>query len=80
MTQSLCFGSTDRLITVDAPAASRLFEVDQAKRTIYGLAVPFGVPTFAANWDGQKFVFVRGSLIYPEDTTRIKLLMGHQLR
>ena len=73
----VCFESTDRPISVDAPAASRLFEVDQEKRTIYGLAVPFGTPTFAANWEGQRFVFHRGSLEYPEDLTRIKLLISH---
>ena len=73
----VCFESTDRPISVDAPAASRLFEVDQEKRTIYGLAVPFGTPTFAANWEGQRFVFQRGSLEYPEDLTRIKLLISH---
>lgn len=80
MNRPLVFETASTSIAIDTPAAVRVFEVDQEARTIFGLAVPFGVPTFAANWDGQKFVFQKGALEYPEDLTRIKLLIAHDRR
>lgn len=56
-----------------APAAAA-FKVDQAKRTITGLAVPFGV---VGTTGGQKWVFTSDSLVPPDDPTRVKLLMDH---
>lgn len=52
----------------------RVFEVDTEKRTIYGLAVPFGEPTHT---DGAKFQFSKGVIEIPEDVSRIKLLVQH---
>jgi HK97 family phage prohead protease len=52
-----------------------LFEVDAEKRTIFGLAVPYGEPTFS---EGSQFQFSKGSLDIPENASRIKLLVSHE--
>lgn len=49
------------------------FEVDPERRTIFGLAVPYGV---AARNGGQQFVFERGTLRWG-DVGRVKLLICH---
>lgn len=53
----------------------KLFEVDADKRTIFGLAVPYGEPTFS---EGSQFQFSKGSLEIPENASRIKLLVSHE--
>lgn len=63
---------TDVPTTFGAPGQT--FEVDTERRTITGLAVPYGEPTFS---HGAKFQFSKGTLSLPEDPTRIKLLVGH---
>lgn len=57
------------------PTAARTFAVDDAKRTITGLIVPFGTVgrTGGVNWQ-----FDENSLVLPEDLSRVKLLMDHQ--
>lgn len=52
----------------------RTFEVDVEKRTIFGLAVPYGTPTFS---EGARFQFALGVIVLPEDPTRVKLLVQH---
>lgn len=59
-------------VVLDAVTDST-FSVDLEKRTIRGLAVPYGV---AAMSKGKLFQFSRGTLKYG-DVTRIKLLIGH---
>lgn len=59
--------------TFDAPAAAAEFRVDLEKRTIRGLAVPFGVTVANA---GAKWQFSKGSLKY-DDVSRVKFLDGH---
>ena len=50
------------------------FQVDAAKRTITGLAVPYGEPTTNR---GQRFQFSRGSINLPSDPGHVKLLVSH---
>lgn len=51
------------------------FKVDEAERTITGLAVPYGP---AARNGGRKWVFQKGSVTWnPEAVNRIKLLLDH---
>ncbi|HWI43262.1 MAG TPA: HK97 family phage prohead protease [Nocardioides sp.] len=59
-------------ITFDSPVAAS-FEVDEAKRTIRGIAVPYGV---AASSRGQLWQFAKGTLSYG-DPSRVKVLIGH---
>ncbi len=59
--------------TFDSPAVAR-FEVDRERRVIRGLAVPYGVP---ATKGGVGWQFGQGTLTWPEDVTRVKLLVGH---
>lgn len=56
-----------------APAAIG-FRVDRAKRTITGLAVPFGK---IGETGGLKWSFSKDSIVVPDDVTRVKLLMDH---
>lgn len=72
----------ERLTFEDAPTSTPLtfgapghtFQIDAAKRTIRGLAVPYGEPTFS---EGARFQFARGVLQLPDDPSRIKLLVSH---
>ena len=50
------------------------FSVDQERRTISGLAVPYGV---TARKNGRTYQFARGSLRLPADPSRIKLHIQH---
>ena len=61
-------------LTFDSPVAAS-FEVDEAKRTIKGIAVPYGVSAPSAK-DGQLWQFAKGSLTYT-DPSRVKVLIGH---
>ncbi|WBQ02947.1 phage portal protein [Kribbella sp. CA-293567] len=61
-------------LELTAPAAVASFKVDQAKRTITGLAVPFGV---VGSTGGTNWTFSRESIVPPEDVSRVKLLMDH---
>jgi phage head maturation protease len=56
----------------DAPGA-RTFEVDPARRTIRGLAVPYGVVATAG---GRKYRFNKDSLTFT-DPSRVKLWVQH---
>ncbi|HEY9417527.1 MAG TPA: phage portal protein [Pseudonocardia sp.] len=67
------FASTPEFLTFDAPAAAAEFRVDLDKRTIRGLAVPFGR---VASSKGRKWSFSRGTLKF-DDVSRVKLLDGH---
>lgn len=58
--------------TFDSPVEAQ-FEVDEEKRTIRGLAVPYGV---AASSRGQLWQFAKGTLTY-SDPSRVKVLIGH---
>lgn len=69
---SLRFGQGPAIrLGAQTPASS--FAVDVAKRTITGLAVPYGVP---AESDGQLWQFSQGSLAWSEDS-RVKLWVNH---
>lgn len=67
------FAAEPEFLTFDAPAAAAEFRVDLEKRTIRGLAVPYGR---VAKSKGKKWSFSKGSLTY-EDVSRVKLLDGH---
>lgn len=68
----LTFETTDAALTFGAPGHT--FQVDATRRTITGLAVPYGEPTFS---EGAQFQFARGVLQLPNDPTRVKLLVAH---
>lgn len=57
---------------------ARVFEVDQAKRRIVGLAVPYNEPTHVAGMDGVYSQFAQGSIRIPADPTRVKLRVSHK--
>jgi len=59
-------------LRLDAPGATA-FEVDREKRTIRGLAVPYGV---AARSKGRLWQFSKGTLRYT-DVSRVKLWIQH---
>jgi len=61
------------VITFDAPAAAAEFKVDLDKRTITGLAVPYGQ---TAQSEGRVWQFHKGSLKF-DDVSRVKFLDGH---
>jgi HK97 family phage portal protein/HK97 family phage prohead protease len=63
----------DLEVELDAPAAAAEFQVDLEKRTIRGLAVPYGT---AAEKMGRRWQFSKGTLKYDE-LSRVKLLDGH---
>lgn len=60
------------LTRFDSPV-SAAFEVDEERRTIRGLAVPYGVP---AESGGKRWQFSKGTLSYTEPS-RVKVLIGH---
>jgi HK97 family phage prohead protease len=57
----------------DTDATAHAFEVDTAKREIFGLAVPYGV---TAKKNGRTFQFSKGSLTWSA-ISRVKLLVQH---
>lgn len=70
--ERLTFADDEIALTFGAPGQS--FEVNTERRTIEGLAVPYGEPTFS---HGAKFQFSKGVLQLPADPGRIKLLVAH---
>lgn len=64
---------TDELIRFDT-AQSTVFEVNEQTRTIKGLVLPYGV--IGDNGKG-KYTFARGTVTWPADLSRVKLLIGH---
>lgn len=61
--------------TMDVVPAGTVFAVDVEKRTIRGLAVPFGVEAVKA---GRRFVFNKGTIRpYGADLSSVKLWVGH---
>lgn len=61
-------------LTFDSPVSAR-FEVDEARRTIRGLAVPYGA---VATSGGRKFAFTKGTLQW-SDPSRVKILLNHDI-
>lgn len=61
-------------IRLDAPQNAEAFSVDVEKRTIKGLAVPYGVVGIS---NGRKFQFSKGSLTFA-DVRRVKLWVQHK--
>ncbi|MDF1705061.1 MAG: HK97 family phage prohead protease [Aeromicrobium sp.] len=59
--------------TFDSPVSAS-FSVDRETRVIRGLAVPYGVEGRA---NGRRWQFGQGTLRWPEELTRVKLLVGH---
>jgi HK97 family phage prohead protease len=57
---------------IDSPVAAS-FQVDEQRRTIRGLAVPYGTTAYS---NGQEFAFAKGSLAFG-DVSRVKVLIGH---
>lgn len=64
---------TDNLITFDTEQ-SAVFEVDAESRTIKGLVLPYDV--VGDNGRG-KYSFSKGTVTWPADLSRVKLLIGH---
>ena len=67
------FSGEPEFLTFDAPAAAAEFRVDLEKRTIRGLAVPYGR---VAKSKGKKWSFSKGTLKF-DNVSRVKLLDGH---
>lgn len=63
------------IVGFDTEASQLAFEVDREARTITGLAVPYGVSSPPKN--GHRFQFSQGTLTFPADTKRVKLLIRH---
>ncbi len=61
-------------IRLDAPQAPERFAVDVERRTITGLAVPYGK---TARFMGRLYQFSAGSIRYG-DPSRVKLLLSHE--
>lgn len=68
----LQFSGAPAPLLLAAPVAVA-FRVDQAKRTITGLAVPYGSVSRPESMTGQRYQFKRGDLVWPADVTRVKL-------
>lgn len=73
-TEILSFDSGPSVFGFATDGNRKSFEVDREKRTITGLAVPYGV---SAQNQGRLYQFSRGSLVLPKDPTRVKLLIQH---
>lgn len=69
------FDSGPSVFGFDTDATRQNFQVDVEKRTITGLAVPYGVPSSPKG--GQRFSFSKGSLVIPADPKRVKMLISH---
>lgn len=67
------FDADDAHFGFDTDEGRLAFEVDTAKREIFGLAVPYGVTTTK---DGRRYQFSKGSLTW-SSISRVKLLDGH---
>jgi HK97 family phage prohead protease len=67
------FDAGSLLIGFETPESRNIFAVDQAARTITGLAVPYGV---TARRNGRTYQFSQGSLTWAEPS-RVKLLIQH---
>jgi HK97 family phage prohead protease len=65
-----------RHVTFDVPAGAAAFEVNSEKRTISGLAVPYGEVT--SDW--RSVSFAAGSVEVPDDPSRVKVLQSHDRR
>jgi len=70
---SMDFDADSKLQFVDVPVEQ--FSVDAGKRTIEGLALPYGV---TASKGGTSFRFQKGSLQW-SDVSRVKLLRDHNM-
>ncbi len=62
--------------TFDLDPVAAGFTVDVARRTITGLALPYG-PTDVARKGGFRYRFEQGSITWPDDVSRVKLLVDH---
>jgi HK97 family phage prohead protease len=62
-----------RRVTFAAPDGASTFKVDAEKRTISGLAVPYGEVT--SDW--RQISFAPGSVDVPANLSRVKVLLGH---
>lgn len=71
---ALTFAGPEPALRLDA-AGAQTFTVDADKRVIRGRALPYGVP---AKSRGKLWQFSRGSLTYPEDTSRVKMWLQHE--
>lgn len=67
------FDDADPAIRLDAPQDAAAFAVDVPRRTISGLAVPYGVVGLS---NGQRWQFSQGTLKFA-DAKRVKLWIGH---
>lgn len=67
------FSEAQIAFKLDATSDHTTFSVDISKRTIRGLAVPYGV---TARSDGKLWQFGKGTLAF-SDVSRVKLLAGH---
>lgn len=67
------FAGPELGLTLDAQPTGATFTVDTERRTITGLAVPYGL---AAQSGGNSWQFSKGSIKF-SDVTRIKLLANH---
>lgn len=70
--QIASFADNEPEIRLDAPGA-QAFEVDVEKRTIKGLAVPYGK---VARSNGQNWQFSKGTIKY-SDVSRVKMWVQH---
>lgn len=72
---NLTFEGDEPVIALDAPAAEEVFSVDAQRRTITGLAVPFGKVAISR---GRQWTFSAGSLEFDADQPgKVKLLVQH---
>lgn len=60
-------------VTFAVPASTAAFKVDLEKRTVTGLAVPFGEVT--SDW--RNMAFAPGSIEIPNPVTRVKAMYNH---
>jgi len=63
----------ERNLTFDTPS-STVFAVDENARTITGMVIPYGV---IGNNSWGRYQFAKGTVVLPEDVSRVKLLVGH---
>lgn len=62
-----------RRVTFEVPVGSAEFKVDVEKRTVSGLAVPYGEVT--SDW--RQIAFAAGSIEVPTPLSRVKAIMNH---
>ena len=68
--------SGDTHVTLQLDGVRHAFSVDLTRRIIRGLVVPYG-PDDIARKNGRRFRFQQGSIVWPADRTRVKLLVDH---